>query len=378
MTAKYIRNCRRLLVVAAPLTLLFGVAFAGRPVATGYRQFNLVSDVPGRALRTDPNLVNAWGMSFSATGPFWISSAEKGVSVLYDRAGRPFPRANRLIVTIPPPAGSPPGTTSAPTGQLFNGTGDFAVSPGKSAFFIFVTEDGTISGWNPTVNAKNAILMVDNSAFGAIYKGVTMANFNGHNFLFAADFHNGTIDTYDASFNPVFTISGTSPMFTDPNLPAGYAPFNISNIGGQIYVTYAVQDANAEDDVPNPGNGIVDVYGADGTFVKRLISNAQLNSPWGIAIAPATFGVFANALLVGNFGDGKVNAFDPGTGAYLGTIADTHGNPIVIDGLWALSFGGGGNNAVSGRANTLYFTAGPDDEAHGLFGQINTIPGGDE
>ncbi len=323
-----------------------------------YLQTNLVSDLPGVAKFTDPNLSNPWGIAASSTSPFWIADNATGVSTLYNGAGV----AQSLVVTIPPPAG---GTSpSAPTGLVFNGTSSFVVSSGGksgAALFLFATEDGTLSGWNPSVDSTHAILEVDNSASGAIYKGLALGSNASGNLLFATNFHAGTIDVYDSSFHKV------NLAFTDPNLPTGFAPFGIRNINGSLYVTYALQDTDKEDDVAGSGNGFIDVFDTNGTLLHRLVSGGVLNSPWGLALAPSNFGAFSNALIVGNFGDGLINAFNPTTGASLGQVVDTHGNAIHIDGLWGLSFGNGGN---AGSTNSLFFTAGINGERNGLFGSL--------
>lgn len=312
-------------------------------------QRNLVSDQVGQADRVDTNLVNAWGLAFNATGPFWVSDNHSGVSTLYNSTGG----VQSLVVTIP----APPGATSpaSPTGVIFNGTTNFPVTGGP-ARFIFATEDGTISGWN---SGTNAVLKVDNSAAGAIYKGLAMAS----NLLYAANFHAGTIDVFDGSFAPVAQPGA----FVDPNMPTNYAPFNIVPFNNQLYVTYAQQDAAKQGDVAGAGNGFVDVYDLSGSLKTRLISAGPLNSPWGLAMAPSTFAPFPGALLVGNFGDGAINAFDPTNGAFLGPLLNAAGQPINIDGLWAIKFGNGGQ---AGDPNVLYFTAGPSNEAHGLFGSL--------
>ena len=335
--------------------------FVGHAAASStYQQHNLVSDIPLLADHLDANLVNPWGMSSSATSPFWVSDNRTGVTTLYNGSGVP----QALVVTIPPPAGGTP--PSAPTGQIFNGGADFELAPGQPARFIFATEDGTISGWNPSTNPTNAILKVDNSG-AAVYKGLAIGNNGSGNFLYAANFSQGRIDVFDTTFAPA-TLAGS---FTDPNLPSGFAPFNIQNLNGNLYVTYAKQDAAKLDDVAGPGNGFVDVYDTNGNLAKRLISNGSLNSPWGLALAPVNFGTFSNTLLVGNFGDGLINGFDPTTGAFLGSLEASGGNPITIEGLWGLKFGNGANGF---DPNTLYFTAGiPGDgqvEDHGLFGSI--------
>ncbi len=318
------------------------------PVAA-YVQTNLVSDIPGLGLITDPNLVNPWGMAYSATSPFWVSDNGTGLSTLYNGAGTP----QALVVTIPPaPGGSGP---SKPTGQVFNGGSGF-----NADRFIFATEDGTISGWRGALGT-NAELLVDNSPGGAIYKGLAIGSNASGDFIYAANFHANSIDVFNSTFAPT-NLSG---LFLDPNLPAGYAPFNIQNLGGSLYVAYAQQDANAEDEIAGPGAGFVDVFDTDGVFLRRLISNGALDAPWGLALAPADFGLYSDDLLVGNFGDGLINAFDPLSGNFLGTLNGPGGTPISIDGLWALGFGNGSN------ANQLFFTAGLNDEANGLFGKLS-------
>ena len=356
---------RNVITVAAALTISVLWMASPCPAQNNYTQHNLVSDINGLADHTDPNLVNPWGIASSATSPFWVSDNHTGVSTLYNSTGTPL----ALIVTVPPPSGGIP--PSAPTGVVFNATSDFQVAgPGTAAHFIFATEDGTIAGWN---SGTNAILEVDNSAAGAVYKGIALGNNGISNFLYAANFHSGAIDVFNGSFAPT-TLAG---HFTDPNLPAGFAPFNIQNIGGSLLVTYALQDAAKHDDVAGPGNGFVDQFDLNGVLERRLISDGALNSPWGLAIAPGAFGAFSNDLLVGNFGDGHIHAFDPTTGAFLGTLKDGNGNSITIEGLWGLRVGNGG---TGGDPNTVYFTAGipgfgPDAalEDHGLFGSI-TVP----
>jgi uncharacterized protein (TIGR03118 family) len=319
---------------------------------TGVVQRNLVSDQAGQADQTDPNLVNPWGLAFNATGPFWVSDNHTGLSTLYNSTGG----VQALVVNIPGPAGAT--SPAAPTGIVFNGTTNFVVTGGP-AHFIFDSEDGTISGWN---SGTNAVVKVDNSASGAIYKGLALAAGT----LYAANFHAGTVDVFDSNFAPLSQPGA----FVDPNMPTNYAPFNIAVFSNNLFVTYAQQDTNKEDDVAGPGNGFVDVYDLDGAFLKRLISGGPLNSPWGMAMAPATFTPFPGALLVGNFGDGAINAFDPGTGTLLGALADPQGNPVRIDGLWSIEFGNGGQ---AGDPNVIYFTAGPLDETHGLFGSLAPV-----
>jgi uncharacterized protein (TIGR03118 family) len=327
-----------------------------------FAQTNLVSDLSGTARLQDTNLVNPWGLAASPTGPWWVADNGAGVSTIYDGNGT----TQRKPVTIPPPGGSPPGTAAAPTGMVFNPTGDFMVKKGtvmRASVFIFATEDGTLSGWSPMVDADNAILAADKSGAGAVYKGLALARNRSGNFLFAANFHAGTVDVFDAHFMPAH-LAGT---FTDPAIPAGFAPFGIRAFGNRLYVTYALQKPDKHDDQAGPGNGFVDVYDTEGRLVRHLVAHGALNSPWGLAMAPDEFSRFGEALLVGNFGDGRINAYDPENGRLLGELRGSDGKPIVIEGLWALSFGNGGQ---AGRRDTLFFTAGIDDEKHGLFGTL--------
>jgi uncharacterized protein (TIGR03118 family) len=346
------RRIPALLVLSSVPGMIYA-ADASSP-ANAYIQHNLVADQTGVADVTDPNLVNPWGISESAASPFWISDNHSGLTTLYNGSGAITP----LVVTIAPPKGQ--SGAAAPTGQVFNNTLAFVLANGKPATFIFDTEDGTVSAWN---GGAATTLEADNSAAGAIYKGLALgANASGP-LLYAANFHAGTVDVFDGKFAPA-TVAGN---FADATIPAGFAPFNIANLDGKLYVSYAKQDDDKEDDVKAAGNGFVDIFDMDGNLQKRLISNGPLNSPWGMTIAPATFGAFGGALLVGNFGDGKINAFDPSSGTMMGTLEDPQGNPITIDGLWATIFGNGKNG---GDQNTLYFTAGPGDEEHGLFGSL--------
>jgi uncharacterized protein (TIGR03118 family) len=334
-------------------------------------QTNLVSDIPGFAAVTDPHLVNAWGITYPPTGPFWISDNGTGLTTLYNSVGQPFPILSPIVVAIAPPAGSPVGTLATPTGTVFNGTNGFVVAEGLlsgPARFIFATEDGTISGWNPAVDATHTIFGADNSASGAVYKGLALGSNSAGDFLFATNFHDGTVDVFDNGFVQQTLPAGA---FTDPILPAGFAPFGIANIGGDLYVTYAKQNAERHDDVAGRGNGFVDVFDTSGTLLRRLISGAPLNSPWGLAVAPSTWGRLAGDLLVGNFGDGAINVFDPSTGGWRGRLKTETGAPLTIPGLWGLRFG---NGATAGSTNTLFFTAGPNDEADGLFGSLTQAP----
>jgi uncharacterized protein (TIGR03118 family) len=301
----------------------------------------------------------------SSTSPFWISNNHSGIAAVYNGQGQPTPAGSPLHVTIPIPSGGTP--PAAPTGQVFNDTTGFNIS-GKPASFIFATEDGTISGWNSSADPANSIVLVDNSASGAVYKGLALANTSNGPMLYAANFNSAAIDVFDANLSPI-TSTGA---FSDTNLPAGFAPFNIQRIGRKLYVTYAMQDSARHDDVAGSGNGLINVFDFYGNLVGRLVSKGgALNSPWGLALAPGNFGDFSNVLLVGNFGDGTINAFDPCSGEYLGTLQDANGAVIAIPGLWALSFG---NGHGAGDATSLYFTAGIPGpgkiEDHGLFGSI--------
>jgi uncharacterized protein (TIGR03118 family) len=326
--------------------------------AQHYQQTNLVSDVSGLAARTDPHLVNAWGLARSSGSPWWVADNGTGVSTLYTGSGAIVP----LVVTIPvPPGGTPPST---PTGTVFNATAtDFL-----GDHFIFVTEDGTISGWTGGTNA----VLRKNFAGSAIYKGVTIAKINGVNFLYAANFFGGAVDVFDSNYMPVTLASGA---FSDPTLPEGFAPFNVQNIGGKVFVAFAKQDEDMEDEVAGPGLGFVDEFDSSGNLLMRLRSGRWMNAPWGVALAPDHFGKLSGKLLVGQFGSGQIASFDPDTGNFQGLLRGPQGQPLTIDGLWALSFG---NDAGAGSSKTLFFTAGIDGEQHGLFGTITPIPDDDD
>jgi uncharacterized protein (TIGR03118 family) len=338
-----------------------------------YQQENLVSDLPNLAQFRDKSLVNPWGLSHSPNGPWQVSDNGTGLSTQYTSVGKEVAPA----VTIPTPAGV---KAAAPTGNVFNSTVDFAISKKGKSFasqFIFAAEDGTISGFNPNVDTTHAILAVDRSAVvsqegftGAVYKGLALATDKTGNFLFATNFRFGTVEKFDAHFTLVasFTDPALSSDCPIPGPPAQcFAPFGIQTINDQLYVTFALQDAAHHDDVKGSGNGFVDVFDINVNLIRRFASHGALNSPWGLALAPAAFGEFSNDVLVGNFGDGRINAFDPRTGAFLNQLRDGNGNAITINGLWGLAFGNGG---LAGDTNTLFFAAGFNDEADGLFGSI--------
>ena len=356
------------LVIVALMSGIVAVAqgIENQPI---YTRINLVSDIAGVARFADPNLVNPWGLAFGPTSPFWIADNGTGLSTLYRGDGRSFPVGSPLVVTIPPPAG---GTSASPTGLIFNGTSSLVVSAnGKSgaAIFIFATEDGTISGWSPAVDFHNAILVVDNSApggvdnstLGAVYKGLATADKGSSHFLYATNFRDAFVEIYDSHFKFVKS-------FTDSGVPAGFAPFGIQNINGKLFVSFAKQNDKKHDDVAGPGNGFVDIFDAEGNLLDRFASGGALNSPWGLALAPDGFGKFSDHLLVGNFGDGRINAFGLSSGHFDGQLIDPEANPLTINGLWALRFGNGAPNG--GSRHKLFFTAGIADESHGLFGFI--------
>jgi uncharacterized protein (TIGR03118 family) len=324
------------------------VAASAQTAANVYIQHNLVSNVPGLADVTDPNLINPWGMSFSATSPFWISNQGKGNTTLYSNpsSSTAITMVATTIVTIPPGAGGK--TPSSPTGQVQNSTTGFLLANGTKASFIFATEDGTISAWN---GGTTATVMSDFSGVGAEYTGLAIANNNGAPMLYAANFSFGKIDVFDTNFKLTSVPGG----FGDANLPAGYAPFNIWQVNGKLYVTFALQDSTKKLAVAGVGNGVVDVFDFNGVLLNRLTSGGPLNSPWGVAEVGGNWGAFSNATLVGNFGDGHINAFDTATGKLLGTLQDASGAPITNQGLWAIELGNGGS---AGDPLYLYFTAG--------------------
>jgi uncharacterized protein (TIGR03118 family) len=365
--------------IAVAASVSVGLAGAATPASAGhatatraYAQTNLVSDIPGLAAHTDPNLRNSWGTSTGPGLPIWVSDNASGVTTLYDGQGNPQPGSgdNQLVVTIPAPPSAGPGAVGAPDGTVFNPTaGGFVVSKNgvsAPARFLFATEDGTIAGWAPSVDPTRAVLAVDRSTatdpagdVGALYKGLALVNTATGRFLYATNFRFGTVDVFNGNFELVNS-------FTDPTIPAGFVPFGIHNIGGNLYVTFAKQDAAKHDDDAGPGHGFVDVFAPNGDLLQQLASRGRLNSPWAVTLAPSTFGAFGGDILVGNFGDGRINAFDPATGQFLGQLRSQHG-PITIPGLWGLRFPTGSLNVTP---NALYFTAGPNHEADGLLGDI--------
>jgi uncharacterized protein (TIGR03118 family) len=339
---------------------------------TSFAQTNLVSDGFVPAMTIDPNLINPWGIAHSATSPFWVSDNGMGVTTVYTGTGAKINVGGLDSIAIAAPPGQT--TPASPTGDVFNiaGKGFNITSDGHtgSSVFLFATEDGTISGWNPNVDAASSVLAVDNSqgGNGAVYKGLTMAQTDDGTFLYAANFRNGTVDVFNSHFKQVNS-------FTDPNLPAGFAPFNVQVLDGHLFVTFALQNDAKHDDVAGAGNGFVDEFDLEGHMLQRVASGGTLNSPWGLAIAPSGFGEFANDLLVGNFGDGRINVFNPKNDQFLGQLDGASGAPISIGDLWALVPGTG---AAGSDPNKIYFTAGVQNEAHGLFGSLSAIPDSDK
>jgi uncharacterized protein (TIGR03118 family) len=377
--------------------------------AQHYKQTNLVSDITGMAPVIDPNLKNPWGLTRSSGSPFWIANNNSGTSSLYSGTGGAiniFTEAGGAagnFITVPPP-GFAPGTQSAPTGVVFNGSAadfhlDKGTPAGLSAAFIFSTEDGTISGWNLGANVAsgakppsiNAVLEVDNSEKGgpngAVYKGATSGEINGNKFLYVTNFRSGKVEVYDTNFKRVhleddaFDPNGDGDHDGDDRggerIPHGFAPFNIQNIGGTLFVTYAKQDAPRHDPVGGDGLGFVELFTPAGKHIGHLEHGDWFNAPWGVVWTTRDFGEFSNTILVGNFRSGWIAAFNGFTHKFIGFVKNPNDSLLFIDGLWSLTFG---NDGTAGPANTLFFTAGPNGETDGLFGTITPVDGldGDE
>ncbi len=358
-------------IAAALATVAYGmVPASARTHAGGYRQINLVSDQHGKARLTDPDLVNAWGLAASPGTnskpgtPLWVADNGSDKATLYQGNGPGMVSKVPLVVHV---------TGAAPTGQVFNADQSAFIVKDKnghsgSALFLFDTENGTIDAWSPGVNPNGTqpstvTEVARNNGANAVYKGLAIATSHGKTFLYATNFRSGRVEAYNSRFKPVELAGG---LFVDPRLPAGYGPFGIAEIMGKLYVSFAKQDATLHDDVAGRGHGFVDVFTNSGKFVRRLVTRGALDSPWGLALAPGGFGRFGGDLLVGNFGDGHINVYNPVTGNHLGQLRTPNGKPIVIDGLWGLKFGNG--NAA--KTNQLIFSAGPDGESHGLLGKI--------
>ena len=381
---RFLSKCAKLTIVFALAVLVPNIAKAQH-----YTQTNLVSDTSSiKAAVTDPNLKNPWGLTRSPGGsPWWVGNNNSGTSTLYDGTGTPpnsfpdpHPDSNGNGINSPfnnfvmvPPPGFAPGTASTPTGVVFNGSpADFQVAPGKQAIFIFATEDGTISGWNPGANVTNAVLMVDNSdkgsAHSAVYKGMTSGEINGKKFLYVTNFRSGRVEVYDTNFHRVHLGEDA---FDDDSIPRDFAPFNIQNIGGSLFVTYAKQDGPRHDPVGGDGFGFVDIFSTTGKFQGRLEHGDWFNAPWGVVWTPRDFGEFSNVILVGNFRSGWIAAFNGFTKKFIGFMRNDKDNSLVfIDGLWSLTFG---NNGSAGSSTTLFFTAGPNSEQDGLFGTLTPV-----
>ncbi len=367
MTTSLPRSIVRVLTVAF---LLSTFAFAQH-----YTQTNLLTDgitvTPAATQPADVHLKNPWGLVRSASSPWWISDNNDGSSVLLTGTGSVIP-INPNGVVIVPNAPSQPAPGS-PTGIVFNGIAtNFLLAPGDPAAFIFVTEDGTISGWNPTLNRASAVIMVDHSQVpnaenGAVFKGATISEAAGAQYLYVTNFRAGRVEVYDSSFHQIRLPDG---FFDDDHIPWGFAPFNIQAIGKNIYVTYAKQDAAKHDDVAGAGLGFVDVFSPYGKLLARLEHGRWLNAPWGVVLAPSEFGELSHSILVGNFGSGWISAFNPVTGKFEGFVKNPDDSILTIDGLWGLNFGNGG---TAGPLNTLYFTAGPNGENDGLFGTLTPV-----
>jgi uncharacterized protein (TIGR03118 family) len=328
--------------------------------ATGpFKSTILVSDGSVSAPNTDANLKNGWGVAFNPTGVMWVSDNNTKKSTLYDGNGV----VQSLVVTIPPAAS---GQAAGPTGIVFNTSTDFAISANgltSNALFLWATDAGTIAGWSPKVLPTQAVTAHDDGTGGAVYKGLAIGTNAGQNLLYAADFHNGKVDVFDKSFNKI-QLDG---QFKDPSLPAGFSPFGIRVVGATVYVTFAKLGPDGHTQVNGPGNGAVDAFDTAGHLTKRIAQGGSLNSPWGLAVAPANFGALSNDLLVGNFGDGTIDAFDPNTGSFIGAMTQADGSTFRQPGIWGISFG---SNAANQPLNTLFFAAGPTPTT-GVYGRLD-------
>jgi uncharacterized protein (TIGR03118 family) len=329
----------------------------GHDDVNGFRVARLVSDQPGRARTTDPNLVNAWGLAFSPTSPLWVSDNGTSTSTLYTGATSPTTPIARVPLVVRIPAGG------APTGVVYNPTTGFALrSGGKTgpALFIFAAESGSLTAWNPSGDRTRAVGVAH--VRNAVFKGLTMVTMDGKRYLLATDFHHGRVDVFDSRFH----LMSMAAAFQSHGIPRGYAPFDVAALDGRVYVTYAQQDSARHDDVAGPGHGFLSVFSSHGHFLRTLVRRGPLDSPWGLAVAPRGFGGLDGKLLVGNFGDGRIHVVDRGTGRVVTTLSDGSGRPVVIDGLWGLLPG----NGASGSTSDVWFSAGPDGESHGLLGLL--------
>jgi uncharacterized protein (TIGR03118 family) len=353
-----------------PLALLLALGLA-RPVSAherehrgAYQLRQLVSDQPGKADHMDANLINGWGVAFNPNGFVWVANNHTGTSTLYDGDGN----VQTLVVTIPGAPGE--SALGSPTGIVFSSSANFVVGNGTASGpsrFIFSTEEGVIAGWAPNVNLNSAIGVV--ATPGAVYKGLALGGNGTDVLLYATDFANGKVDVFDKAFKPVMAAGG----FADPGMPEDFSPFGIQNMNGDIYVTFAKKEAGAHDETAGKGLGFVDVFDGDGNLIHRVASRGALNAPWGLALAPAGFGKFGGNLLVGNFGDGNILAFDAHSGDFRGRLRTADGRPLKVDGLWGMAFGNGINKQPT---STLFVAAGPEDETHGSYGAISAVSGG--
>ena len=382
--SQIIRQLGAVAVIAIAAAAIARADDDGRGERDAYMVTPLVSNLAGHAAAQDTVLQNGWGIAFIPSGsPFWVNDNATGCSTLYDGAGV---KITALQVSIPLPGNFVPPTSchandpnnpssptpAAPTGIVWNPSAAFLVPGTKiQALFIFSTEDGTISAWAGGLTpGASAVLAADESASGAVYKSLAFAVNPKGAFLFAANFNAGTVDVFGPNgADGMFTKVTTDGDFSDPEIPPGYAPFNIVNLDGDLFVTYAKQNAQKHDDVAGPGHGFVDVFDTSGHLLHRFASRGRLNSPWGIARASFAFGPYSGKILIGNFGDGRINVFN-NDGDFIDQIEDSHGRPIVIDGLWTLTLGGG----LHSSPDTLYFSAGPNGETNGLFGTITPVP----
>ena len=360
------RGCRRAIIWLGLCCAILGSANTARGDVISVT--NLVSDdqAVNSAQITDPFLKNAWGISHSTGSPFWVSDNATGVATLYSVNPTTNVTTKVIVGSPPDPSGGvviPPVGSGTPTGQVFNTANATAFN---SDLFLFVSEDGTISGWRGALGTTAEVLQLAQNT--NVYKGTTLVSTGGHSYLLSANFRAGTIDVLKGEAGAP-DLAG---KFLDPNLPSGYAPFNIQVLGGRIYVTYALQDSAKHDDDPGAGHGFVTAFDTQGNFLGRIASMGTLNSPWGLAIAPTSFTSFASDLLVGNFGDGTISVFsaNPATPGFLGQLPGTDGKPIVIDGLWGLILGNDGNG---GSSQQIYFSAGPNGETNGLFGVLQSV-----
>jgi uncharacterized protein (TIGR03118 family) len=332
--------------------VLIAVPAAFAQPGNSYVRVDLVSDQGGVQVRRPvPELVNGWGLAAGPSTPWWVNAAETGKSLIFNGRGK----KSSLVVTV----------LGVPTGIVFNGGSGFVVPSAGAARFLFASADGTISAWSPShVPVTDAVVVVDNSASEASYTGLAIDSTTAGTRIYAADFHNARVDVFDSAWNPV-SVGGA---FTDPNLPDGYAPFGIQTLAGSVFVAYALQDEDGEEEVQGKGLGVVDKYDLSGHFMARVATGGALDAPWGMAMAPQNFGRFGGKLLIGNLGNGRINVYDPVTFQARGFLKGEDGKAIVIDGLWGIAFG---NGNAAGLTNSLFFAAGPDDEEHGLFGRID-------